>query len=130
MQYGSIGWAVGTTLRYAQIVRNKRVIASIGDGSFPRTIIFLINNGGYTIEVEIHDGPYNVIKNWNYTGLVDAIHNGEGKCWTAKVLYKEELIDAIDTAMGAKSDCLCFIEVTVHKDDTSKELLEWGIFVS
>lgn len=50
-----------------------------------KTIIFLINNGGYTIEVEIHDGPYNVIKNWNYTGLVDAIHNGEGKCWTKKV---------------------------------------------
>ena len=50
-----------------------------------RTIIFLINNGGYTIEVEIHDGPYNVIKNWDYTGLVKAIHNGEGKCWTAKV---------------------------------------------
>lgn len=50
-----------------------------------KTIIFLINNGGYTIEVEIHDGPYNVIKNWNYTGLVDAIHNGEGNCWTAKV---------------------------------------------
>jgi TPP-dependent 2-oxoacid decarboxylase len=48
-------------------------------------IIFLINNGEHTIEVEIHDGPYNVIKNWNYTGLVDAIHNGEGKCWTAKV---------------------------------------------
>lgn len=50
-----------------------------------KTIIFLINNGGYTIEVEIHDGPYNVIKNWNYTALVDAIHNGEGKCWTSKV---------------------------------------------
>lgn len=50
-----------------------------------KTIIFLINNGGYTIEVEIHDGPYNVIKNWNYTGLVDAIHNGEGNCWTQKV---------------------------------------------
>ena len=50
-------------------------------------IIFLINNGGYTIEVEIHDGPYNVIKNWNYTGLVDALHNGEGKCWTVKVFF-------------------------------------------
>ncbi|KAF5940986.1 hypothetical protein HYC85_022153 [Camellia sinensis] len=95
-----------------------------------RTIIFLINNGGYTIEVEIHDGPYNVIKNWNYTGLVNAIHNGEGKCWTSKVRYEEELIEAIDTAMGAKSDCLCFIEVIVHKDDTSKELLEWGSRVS
>jgi len=49
------------------------------------SIIFLINNGGYTIEVEIHDGPYNIIKNWNYTGLVEAFHNGEGKCYTAKV---------------------------------------------
>ena len=47
-----------------------------------------MNNGGYTTEVEIHDGPYNVIKNWNYTGLVDAIHNGEGKCWTAKVIHQ------------------------------------------
>lgn len=52
-----------------------------------KTIIFLINNGGYTIEVEIHDGPYNVIKNWNYTALVDAMHNGEGKCWTTKVFF-------------------------------------------
>ncbi|TQD79486.1 hypothetical protein C1H46_034950 [Malus baccata] len=95
-----------------------------------KTIIFLINNGGYTIEVEIHDGPYNVIKNWNYTGLVDAIHNGEGKCWTTKVRCEEELIEAIETATGAKKDSLCFIEVIVHKDDTSKELLEWGSGVS
>ncbi|KAJ8898980.1 hypothetical protein K2173_008482 [Erythroxylum novogranatense] len=144
MQYGSIGWSVGATLGYAQAVPEKRVIACIGDGSFQvtaqdistmmrcgqRTIIFLINNGGYTIEVEIHDGPYNVIKNWNYTGLVDAIHNGEGKCWTTKVFCEEELIEAIETATGPKQDCLCFIEVIVHKDDTSKELLEWGSRVS
>lgn len=52
-----------------------------------KSIIFLINNGGYTIEVEIHDGPYNVIKNWNYTGVVDAFHNGEGKCWTTRVIH-------------------------------------------
>ncbi|URE01295.1 Pyruvate decarboxylase isozyme [Musa troglodytarum] len=100
MQYGSIGWSVGATLGYAQAVKgSKRVIAFIGDGSFQVTaqdvstmlrcgqnsIIFLVNNGGYTIEVEVHDGPYNVIKNWDYAGLVDAIHNGEGKCWTTKV---------------------------------------------
>ncbi|XP_031257159.1 pyruvate decarboxylase 1-like isoform X2 [Pistacia vera] len=144
MQYGSIGWSVGATLGYAQAVPNKRVIACIGDGSFQmtaqdvstmlrcgqKTIIFLINNGGYTIEVEIHDGPYNVIKNWNYTGLIDAIHNGEGNCWTAKVRCEEELIEAIEEALGVKKDCLCFIEVTVHKDDTSIELLEWGSRVS
>ncbi|KAJ1414498.1 P-loop containing nucleoside triphosphate hydrolase [Sesbania bispinosa] len=50
-------------------------------------IIFLSNNGEYSIEVEIHDGPYNVIKNWNYTGLVQTIDNGEGKCWTAKYSF-------------------------------------------
>ncbi|KAK3212354.1 hypothetical protein Dsin_017060 [Dipteronia sinensis] len=144
MQYGSIGWSVGATLGYAQAVPEKRVIAFIGDGSFQvtaqdvstmlrcgqKTIIFLINNGGYTIEVEIHDGPYNVIKNWNYTGLIDAIHNSEGKCWTAKVFCEEELIEAIATATGPKNDSLCFIEIIVHKDDTSKELLEWGSRVS
>ncbi|RLN34426.1 Thiamine pyrophosphate enzyme, C-terminal TPP-binding [Panicum miliaceum] len=115
MQYGSIGWSVGALLGYAQGATGKR-----------KSIIFLINNGGYTIEVEIHDGPYNVIKNWNYTGLVDAIHNGEGNCWTAKVACEEELTAAIHTATGEKKDCLCFIEVMAHKDDTSKELLEWG----
>ncbi|KAF8397254.1 hypothetical protein HHK36_016164 [Tetracentron sinense] len=173
MQYGSIGWSVGATLGYAQAVPDKRVIACIGDGSFQMTaqdvstmlrceqksIIFLINNGGYSTEVEIHDGPYNVIKNWNYAGLVDAIHNGQGKCWTTKVgvnvlmvkysgkpdhdaidhslinlvlqvRCEEELMDAIETTMGAKKDCLCFIEVIVHKDDTSKELLEFGSRVS
>ncbi|KMZ75486.1 Pyruvate decarboxylase [Zostera marina] len=144
MQYGSIGWSVGATLGYAQAAKDKRVIACIGDGSFQvtaqdvstmiryeqKSIIFLINNGGYTIEVEIHDGPYNVIKNWNYTGLVDAIHNGQGKCWTAKVTNEEEVKSAIETAMGEMKDCFCFIEAICHKDDTSKELLEWGSRVS
>ncbi|XP_051130496.1 pyruvate decarboxylase 1-like [Andrographis paniculata] len=144
MHYGSIGWSVGATLGYAQAVPEKRVIACIGDGSFQVTaqdistmlrcrqnpIIFLINNGGYTIEVEIHDGPYNVIKNWNYTALVDAIDNREGNSWTTKVRCEEELVAAIATAEGAKKECLCLIEVIVHKDDTSKELLEWGSRVS
>ncbi|XXG85892.1 hypothetical protein AAC387_Pa11g0897 [Persea americana] len=144
MQYGSIGWSVGATLGYAQAAKDKRVIACIGDGSFQVTaqdvstmlrcgqnsIIFLINNGGYTIEVEIHDGPYNVIKNWNYAAFVDAIHNGEGKCWTTKVQCDEELKEAIAVAQREKEDCLCFIEVIAHKDDTSKELLEWGSRVS
>ncbi|CAD6239681.1 unnamed protein product [Miscanthus lutarioriparius] len=139
MQYGSIGWAVGATLGYAQAAKDKRVIACIGDGSFQvmaqevstmlrwgqNTIIFLINNGGYTIEVEIHDGPYNVIKNWNYTGLVEAFHNGEGQVRT-----EEELKEALKAALGPKKDCLCFIEVIVHKDNTSRELLEWGSRVS
>jgi len=43
------------------------------------------NNGKYSIETQIHDGPYNVIKKWDYAGMVEKIDNGEGKCWTTKV---------------------------------------------
>ncbi|CAN0927601.1 Pyruvate decarboxylase 1, partial [Linum grandiflorum] len=131
MQYGSIGWSVGATLGYAQPAKDKRVIACIGDGSFQVTaqdVSTMIRSGQRTIIflVEIHDGPYNVIKNWNYTAVVDAINNGEGKCWTSKVRTEEELTEAIEKATGEHKDDLCFIEVMVHKDDTSKELLEWG----
>ncbi|CAL9129233.1 unnamed protein product [Musa acuminata var. zebrina] len=80
----------------------RPAIAQIGAGSFKvnervttcmfisqrsgqRSIVFIINNGGYTIKVEIHDGPYNEIKNRNYTGVVGAINSGEGKCSNSKV---------------------------------------------
>lgn len=44
---------------------------------------------------------------------------------------EDELVEAIATATGAThNESLCFIEVFVHKDDTSKELLEWGSRVS
>lgn len=39
---------------------------------------------------------------------------------------EEDLIEAIETATGPEKDSLCFIEVLLHKDDTSKELLAWG----
>src|SRR5271156_5973887 len=88
MQWGSIGWSVPATFGYAVGAPGRRVIALIGDGSFQLTaqevaqmirrklpvIIFLINNHGYTIEVEIHDGPYNNIKNWAYAGMIQAFN--------------------------------------------------------
>ncbi|VVA39549.1 PREDICTED: pyruvate [Prunus dulcis] len=140
INYGSIGWSVGATLGYAQAAPNKRLISCIGDGSFQmtaqdvstmlrcgqRNIIFLLNNGGYMTEEQFHFGPYNVIKNWNYAALVDAIHNGEGKCWTTKVHCEEELVEAIKTATEDKEECLCFIEVVLHMDDTSKELIQFA----
>ncbi len=155
-----------------------------------KSLVFLINNGGYTIEVEVHDGPYNSIKNWSYTGVIEAFTNGEGNIFTTKVTCKHldippnfdsqktvklytqlassllclwlslklkllkfeishnkqkwsvsfglscqvaneaELITAITTASTTMKDAFCFIEVICHKDDTSKELLEWGSRVS
>ena len=52
-------------------------------------IIFLINNGGYTIEVEIHDGPYNNIQGWDYSGLVQCFDNHQGNVFSTKVRTKQ-----------------------------------------
>ncbi|MDX1432157.1 MAG: thiamine pyrophosphate-binding protein [Gammaproteobacteria bacterium] len=143
MQYGSIGWSVGATLGYSLGASDGRsVVALIGDGSFQltaqeistmiryglRPIIFLINNGGYTIEVEIHDGPYNSIKNWDYAGLVDVFSAGEGQCTGHRVITVDDLDRAIASARERKG--LSLIEVRIDRDDCSKDLLEWGSHVA
>ena len=47
-------------------------------------------------------------------------------CTLRQVHTEEELVRAIEIAMEDRNDCLCFTEVIVHRDDTSKELLEFG----
>lgn len=138
MQYGSIGWSVGATLGYSVGAPDRRPIALIGDGSFQLTaqevstiiryglkpIIFLINNGGYTIEVEIHDGPYNTIKNWNYAELVHVFNAEDGNGFSCKARTEGELDEAIKQATAHDGPAL--IEVLIHRDDCSKNLLVWG----
>jgi pyruvate decarboxylase len=142
MQYGSIGWSVGATLGYAIGAPDRRVVALIGDGSFQMTaqelstmiryglrpIIFLINNGGYTIEVEIHDGPYNTIKNWDYAGLVEVFNAEDGHGWSARVATADELEAAVSQAVDHNGPVL--IECRIDRDDCSKNLLEWGAYVA
>lgn len=142
MQYGSIGWSVGATLGYALGSPERRVFALIGDGSFQMTaqacstmirsganpIIFLINNGGYTIEAEIHDGPYNTIKNWDYAGLIDVFNAQDGNGRSCKVFTEDELANAITEALA--HDGMSLIELKIDRDDCSRELLEWGAHVA
>mmetsp|Transcript_109828 Transcript_109828/g.215281 ORF Transcript_109828/g.215281 Transcript_109828/m.215281 type:complete len:175 (+) Transcript_109828:1-525(+) len=157
MQYGSIGWSVGATLGMAAGLQGKkRVITLVGDGSFQMTaqevstmlrfgmnnIIFLVNNDGYTIEVEIHDGPYNNIQMWDYCAFVESFNKSRkrkagdatGDCsgerlYTKRVETEGELVEAIKAAQE-KPNTLCFIEVITLRDDCSKELLEWGARVA
>jgi TPP-dependent 2-oxoacid decarboxylase len=138
MQYGSIGWSVGATLGLSLGADDRRVIACIGDGSFQMTaqelstmirygvdpIIFLINNGGYTLEVEIHDGPYNTIKNWRYAELVDVFNADDGQGWGCRVGTAAELDTAIAAARDRKG--LSLIEVMIDRDDCNRNLLRWG----
>lgn len=36
-------------------------------------VIFLFNNGAYTIEVEIHDGPYNILKVGHWRRFIETL---------------------------------------------------------
>lgn len=144
MQYGSIGWSVGATLGVALASKpDTRVIALIGDGSFQMTaqelstmiryqvnpIIFLMNNGGYTIEVELHDGPYNQIKNWDYAGLINVFNAGDGKGLGINVKTAGDLSAAISQAI-AHTGGPVLIECPLDRDDCSKQLAEWGSHVA
>lgn len=139
MQYGSIGWSVGALLgMQAALHHQKRVIACIGDGSFQmgaqelstlirydlNPILFLMNNGAYTIEVQIHDGPYNEINNWHYAQLVQVFSSADKQAQSFVVKTREELKKAIRKAV--ETPHLCLIEVQLDKDDCNKNLLEWG----
>lgn len=143
MQYGSIGWSVGALLGMQVALENKkRVIGLIGDGSFQmgaqelstmirydlKPIIFLMNNGAYTIEVQIHDGPYNEINNWYYSDLVNVFNRKQSKAKAYKVSTCKELLNVIEKV--SKINELCFVEVILDKDDCNKNLLDWGARVA
>lgn len=142
-QAGSIGWSVPAVLGSELGCRTPtRVVAMIGDGSFQltaqevstmiryglRPILFLINNRGYTIEAEIHDGPYNRIKNWDYAGLIEVFNAGEGRGLGLQAGTVGELDDAVTRALSHDGPCL--IEVAIDPHDCSQELREWGARVS
>jgi indolepyruvate decarboxylase len=92
-------------------------------------IIFLINNHGYTIEVEIHDGPYNDIKNWDYAGLIRAFNAEDGRGLGIRVSNGGELASAIKAA-GASHDGPTLIECIIDRDDCSPELIARGRLVA
>ena len=94
-------------------------------------IIILSNNAGYTIEIEIHDGPYNRIQNWDYIGFVKALHNGQGKLMARRVKTPLELQEAVEAATAEENrEALVFIEAVIDTHDCTKELLEFGARVA
>lgn len=138
-QAGSIGWCAPATLGYELGCDSpRRVFAMIGDGSFQltaqelstmvrygvRPIIVLINNRGYTIEAEIHDGPYNQIKNWDYAGLMRVFNAEDGKGLGLRAATVGELDRGLAQALSHDGPCL--IETAIDPHDCSQELREWG----
>ncbi|MDH2428985.1 thiamine pyrophosphate-binding protein [Sphaerisporangium sp. TRM90804] len=140
MQWGSIGWAVPASFGYAMgLEPRRRLISVIGDGSFQLTaqevaniirhgremLILLVNNRGYVVESEIHDGPYNYIKNWDYAGLVAAWNAEDGHGLGLVAATAGELASAVERARGHRGGPV-LVECRIEHDDCSRQLLEWG----
>jgi indolepyruvate decarboxylase len=143
MQWGHIGWSVPAAFGYAVGAPDRRIVALIGDGSFQLTaqevaqmirrklpvIIFLVNNHGYTIEVEIHDGPYNNIKNWDYAGLMKVFSAQDGHGLGMRATNGGELAAAIKAALANQSGPT-LIECIIDRDDCTSDLISWGRLVA
>lgn len=135
--WGSIGYTVGALLGTLCAAPERRHILLVGDGSFQltaqelstvlrhdfRPFIFLINNGGYTIERAIlgKNARYNDVANWRYTDLPSVFcRENTAECFT--VSTEEELQRVLDTPHKG----LVFVEALMDRDDSPVSLIRAG----
>ena len=133
--YLSIGYALPATLGAALADPTRRPLAIIGDGAFQMSaqelsslcriksnaIILLLNNGGYTTERVIHEGPYNDIQPWAYHKLPEVFGGG----WGRRVTLEGELDEALAAARSSNESPV-LIEVMLERFDTSEALKRIG----
>ena len=80
----------------------------------------MLNNRGYATDVEIHDGPYNDVKNWDYAALVGVLNGGprgEAGCGDGvgvRVTTSGELQTAISRSMEHQGVTLIEVHRTLE----------------
>jgi indolepyruvate decarboxylase len=135
--WGSIGYTVGALLGTLCAAPERRHILFVGDGSFQLTaqelstvlrhdfkpFIFLINNGGYTIERAIlgKNARYNDVANWRYAELASVFcRESTAECFTVATV--EELQRVLDAPYKG----LVFVEALMGQDDSPESLIRGG----
>jgi indolepyruvate decarboxylase len=119
--WGSIGYSVGALLGTLTAAPQRRHLLFVGDGSFQETaqelstilrhghkpVIFLINNGGYTIERGYmgKTETYNDIANWAYADLPKVLHRDT----TAQSFVVRTVAD-LRKALSEPNDRMIFVE--------------------
>ncbi len=140
----SIGYATPAALGACVAAPKRRVLLFTGDGSLQLTvqelstmmdhgckpIVFVLNNGGYTIEkvlnfrVPVEEQTYNEIPGWDYVKLVEAFGGG---AYAQRVRTIGELARAFREAEMQRGDKLCLIEMRVSDGmDAPDYLLRLG----
>ncbi|OEC89710.1 alpha-keto acid decarboxylase family protein [Acinetobacter sp. YK3] len=141
--WGSIGYTLPALLGSLLAAPERRQILFIGDGSFQLTvqelstiirhglkpIIFLLNNGGYTIERLImgENAAYNDIQNWRYTEI-PAVFNGKHQYKSCVVETVGQLKQTLDTMH--QFDGLTFIELKLPAMDAPLSLKKFASVIA
>ena len=128
VNWGSIGYSVGALLGALTAAPERRHILFVGDGSFQVTaqelstilrydhkpVIFLINNGGYTIERGYlgKNETYNDIANWAYAGLPKVFRPD-----TSARSFVVKTVRDLQDALSAPNDTMIFVESIMDADD-------------
>jgi len=128
VNWGSIGYSVGALLGTLTAAPERRHILFVGDGSFQVTaqelstilrhdhkpVIFLINNGGYTIERGYlgKTEPYNDIANWSYADLPKVFRRD-----TSARSFVVKTVKDLQNALSAPNDTLIFVESIMDSQD-------------
>ncbi|WP_305069282.1 alpha-keto acid decarboxylase family protein [Komagataeibacter sp. FNDCR2] len=137
--WAAIGYSLPATLGACLATPLRRHVLFIGDGSFQMTaqelstllrhrcnvVVFLINNGGYTIERMIL-GPqaaYNDIANWDYAALPAALA-GDPAPLSVRVDRGDELEAALARVAGHEGPA--FVEVRFAPMDAPAGMAAMG----
>jgi indolepyruvate decarboxylase len=128
INWGSIGYSVGALLGALTAAPNRRHLLFIGDGSFQvsaqelstilrhdlKPVIFLINNGGYTIERGYlgKTESYNDVAKWAYAELPKVFRPDT----TARSFVVKTGKD-LQTVLSAPNDTMIFVESVMDPHD-------------
>lgn len=141
--WGSIGYTLPALLGSIFAAPDRRHVLFIGDGSLQLTvqelstivrhelkpIIFVLNNGGYTIERLIlgEHSLYNDIQDWKYTDIVP-VFNGKGNYQSFKV----ETVEGLESTLNAigDNDALTVVELMLDPMDAPESLKKFGVAVA
>ncbi|MBV8804794.1 MAG: hypothetical protein JO042_07100 [Sinobacteraceae bacterium] len=128
INWGSIGYSVGALLGALTAAPQRRHLLFIGDGSFQvaaqelstilrhdhKPVIFLINNGGYTIERGYlgKSEPYNDVANWAYADLPKVLCPD-----TSARSFVVKTNKDLQNVLSAANDTMIFVESIMDPHD-------------
>ena len=128
VNWGSIGYSVGAVLGALTAAPDRRHLLFVGDGSFQvsaqelstilrhdhKPVIFLINNGGYTIERGYlgKTERYNDIANWAYRDLPKVFARD-----TSARSFVVKTIEDLHSALSSPNDTMIFVESVMDPHD-------------